>query len=124
MNKYQPKILVVDDDPEILEMYGEILYIEGVEMLKAHSAENALELCKNHQNIQVILSDSNMGKMSGMELLKNLGSSYETIPVFYLLTGSYEISDEDVKKEGGSGLILKPFDLDEILERIKKDIKF
>lgn len=124
MNKLLPKVLVIDDDLEILEMYEEILTIEGVEILKAHSAELAWELCKNHQNIQVIMSDANMGKMTGMDLLKNLRSYYQTIPVFYLLTGSYNLTEEDVKKEGGSGLILKPFDLDEILERIKKDIKF
>lgn len=124
MDKLLPKVLVIDNDLEILEMYGEILEIEGVEILKAPSAEIALELCKNHQNIQVIMSDANMGKMTGMELLKNLGSYYQTIPVFYLLTGSYDVREEDVINEGGSGLILKPFDLDEILERIKKDIKF
>jgi FixJ family two-component response regulator len=46
------------------------------------------------------------------------------MPVFYLLTGAFDINEEQIKKDGAAGLILKPFDLNEILRRIKKDIKF
>ena len=124
MNKCAPKILIIDDDTDLLDMYEEVLQIEGVGVLKASSGKMALELCKAHADIQVIISDSNMGEMSGMQLLKNLGSYYETMPVFYLFTGAFDITEAEVLELGGRGLILKPFDLDEILERIKKDIKF
>jgi hypothetical protein len=40
-----------------------------------------------------------------------------------LLTGAFDISEETIRKEGGTGLVLKPFDLDEMLEKIKKEIK-
>lgn len=115
---------MVEDDADLLDMYEEILQIEGVEILKARSGLEALEYCKNHDNIQVIISDSNMGVMTGMEFLKNLRSYYQTMPVFYLLTGAFDVNEVEVLRAGGRGLILKPFDLDGILERIKKDIKF
>ncbi|MBC7712597.1 MAG: response regulator [Rhizobacter sp.] len=125
MNKVSPKVLLVDDDTDLLDMYEEVLDIEGVQILKATSGAHALELCQQHKNdIQVVISDSNMGAMTGMDLLKNLGSYYETLPVFYLLTGAFDVKETEVVNAGGRGLILKPFDLDEILERIKKDIKF
>lgn len=124
MNKCAPKVLIVDDDPDLLDMYEEVLQIEGVQLLKANSGDMALEICKTNEDVQVIISDSNMGAMSGMDLLKNLGSYYQTMPVFYLLTGAFDVSEAEVVGLGGRGLILKPFDLDEILERIKKDIKF
>ncbi len=124
MEKKTPKILLVDDDADLLDMYEESIQIEGVQVLKAESVKVAIEHCKNHANIQVILSDNHMKGMTGMEFLINLKNQYETIPVFYLLTGSFDISEEDIISKGGGGLILKPFDLDEILERIKKDIKF
>jgi DNA-binding response OmpR family regulator len=124
MNKHYPKVLIIDDENDLLDIYEEVLQIEGVQLIKASSGESAFEVCRNQQDIQVIISDSNMGGMTGMELLKNLRSYYQTMPVFYLLTGSFDISEEEVQDAGGRGLILKPFDLDEILERIKKDIKF
>lgn len=120
----EPILLIVDDNPDLLEMYEEVLKIEGVRTIVADSGAKALEICKNYGNIQVIISDSNMGEMSGMELLSNLRSYYQTTPVFYLFTGAYDVSEDEIRAAGGKGLILKPFDLDEILERIKKDIKF
>lgn len=119
-----PILLIVDDNSELLEMYQEILQSEGVRTMVMSSGESALEFCSKNPNVRVIVSDANMGSMSGMKLLENLRSYYETMPVFYLLTGAFDITEEAVIEAGGSGLLLKPFDLDEILERIKKDIKF
>jgi DNA-binding NtrC family response regulator len=122
--KTTPIILIVDDDPDLLDMYQEVIVLEGVKTITALSPKLALECCKNNPGIQVIISDAHMGDVSGMDLLKSLKDYYETIPVFYLLTGAFDINEADIIKDGASGLILKPFDLNEILERIKKDIKF
>lgn len=116
-------ILIVDDDQDLLEMYDELFKMEGFEILTARSAANAIEICKKHKDIQVIISDSNMPEMSGMELLINLRSYYKTMPVFYLLTGGMEMEEDELKKNGGHALILKPFDLDEIMRRIINDLK-
>jgi two-component system chemotaxis response regulator CheY len=123
-NPEQICILIVDDDPDLLDMYQEVVAFDGVKTLTARSGREAINLCKNNPGIKVIVSDSNMGEMSGMELLKHLRSYYQTMPVFYLLTGAFDVSEDEVKKAGGSGLVLKPFDLEEILERMKKDINF
>ncbi len=118
-----PILLIVDDNQDLLDMYVEIFQIPGVKTVSFDSGAGALHFCQNNPGVQVIISDSNMGEMSGMDLLSNLRSYYQTMPVFYLFTGAFDISEEEVQKAGGRGLILKPFDLDEILERIKKDIK-
>lgn len=120
----EPIILIVDDDPDLLDMYQEVLTIPGVKTMTALSPKQALECCKNNPGIQVIISDAHMGDVSGLDFLKSLKDYYQTIPVFYLLTGAFDISEEEIIKNGARGLILKPFDLNEILERIKKDIKF
>jgi len=119
-----PILLIVDDDSDLLDMYREVMQIEGVQTVVASSGKMALDYCKNNSNIQVIISDSNMGEVSGREFLSNLKNHYETVPVFYLLTGAFDVQEEEIIREGGKGLISKPFDLNEILERIKKDIKF
>ena len=124
MNNSTPIILIVDDDPDLLDMYQEVIQIDGVKTMTALSPKLAIECCKNNPGIQVILSDAHMGDISGMDLLRNLKEYYQTIPVFYLLTGAFDIDEDQIIKDGGRGLILKPFDLNEILERIKKDIKF
>lgn len=122
MNKGQIPILIVDDETELLEMYRELFGMDGFEVFTAASAQEGLEVYKNHQDIKLIISDSNMGDMSGTQFLKALKGAYHTIPVFYLSTGSLDQTEEDVKSLGGHGLVLKPFDLDEILIKIRKDL--
>ena len=119
-----PILVIIDDDSDLLDMYQEVLQIEGVQTVSFTSGKEALAFCQSGANVQAIISDAHMGEMSGMDLLLKLKEHYQTLPVFYLLTGAFDIPEEEVKNSGGRGLILKPFDLDEILERIKKDIKF
>ena len=119
-----PIILIVDDDPDLLEMYEEVIQIQGVRTITAQSAKLAMEHCQSNPGIQVIISDAHMGENSGMDLLKNLKNRYQNIPIFYILTGDIDIDEKEIIKDGGSGLILKPFNLNEILERITRDIKF
>lgn len=119
----RPKsILIVDDDQDLLDMYEEMFHIDGYELITAKSGQHALELCKS-QNIKVIISDSQMPEMSGLELLNQLRREYEHVPVFYLLTGAMEMEEKLLKDQGGHALILKPFDLDEIMRRISNDLK-
>ena len=117
-----PIILIVDDDTDLLEMYQEVIQIEGVKTITAQSATIALEICQNNPGIQVIISDAHMGDVSGMDLLRNLNEYYQRLPSFYILTGDFDIDEDQIIKDGGRGVILKPFDLNRILERIKKDI--
>lgn len=116
-------ILIVDDEQDLLEMYRELFEMDGFIVYTASSALEGLSVYEKHLEIQLIISDANMGEMSGIDLLKALKNNYQTIPVFYLATGAVEQTEEEIKSLGGTGLVLKPFDLDEILLRIKSDLK-
>ena len=119
-----PILLIVDDNADLLEMYQEILQVNGVTTLAASSGAEALSICEKYPNIQVIVSDNNMGEMSGLQLLEKIKASYKPMPNFYLLTGAFDISEQKLKLMGGRALILKPFDLEAVLEIIKLDFKF
>lgn len=122
MSNEKVPILIVDDEEELLEMYRELFEMDGFSVFTANSAKEGIETYKNNKNIRLIISDSNMGDMSGIEFLKSLKATYQTIPVFYISTGAFEETEEHVKSLGGHGLVLKPFDLDEILIKIKRDL--
>ena len=122
MSNEKVSILFVDDELDILDMYREIFELEGFKVITASSAQDAIELYKKNNDINLIISDSNMNGMSGLEFLKYLKGNYSIIPPFYLSTGAIEQSEEQIKSLGGTGLVLKPFDLDEIINRIKKDL--
>lgn len=123
MKKEIISILIVDDEEDLLEMYIDFFTIVGFNVLSASSGPEALEIYKNNLDIRIIISDSRMGTMSGLQFLKTLKATYNTIPIFYLATGSVEETEEHIKSIGGHRLVLKPFELDEILIKIKKDLK-
>lgn len=114
-------ILIVDDEKDLLEMYKELLELDNFIVYTASSAGSALEILSKNINIQVIISDSHMNKMTGMELLQVI-SKKQVRPLFYLATGDLEQTDEEIKNLGGTGLIFKPFDMDVIIQRILKDL--
>ncbi len=97
--------------------------MDGFKVITASSALEGLEAYKNNLDIKLIISDSNMGEMSGLDFLKVLKETYQTIPIFYLSTGAFDDTEDYIKSLGGHGLVLKPFDLDEILVKIRKDLK-
>jgi DNA-binding NtrC family response regulator len=116
-------ILIVDDENDLLEMYIELFEFEGFKVLTAASANEAIKIYRDNSLIDLIISDSNMGAVSGLDFLKMLKDNNNEIPPFYLATGAFDYTEIEIQKRGATRLILKPFDIDDILEKIKLDLK-
>ena len=117
-------ILIVDDEFELLEIYKDLFEAENFEVLTAISGEEALNIYQNNSSIKLIISDSKMSGMSGVELLKKLkAQAKEILPMFYLATGDNTQDENLIKSFGATRLILKPFDVEEIINFIKKDLE-
>lgn len=116
------KLLIVDDEVELLEMYRDFLESEGFEVLTASTGEDALRIFHQNIDVKVIISDSHMGQMNGEEFFMALKKLNDRLPPFLLATGDLNRSEEELKSMGMSGLVLKPFDLDELVLKIKSYI--
>jgi two-component system, cell cycle response regulator len=117
-------ILVVDDQPQNIELLEAYLVPQGYEIVKAASGEEALEKLI-HNQIDLVLLDVMMPKMSGIEVLKNLRADEKTkaIPVV-MVTVLKEIEDKVKALEAGcDDFISKPFDKVELLARVKSILK-
>lgn len=101
-------ILIVDDDPLLLDFLGEVLGHAGYDVLKALSAEQALQLISQREP-DLALLDIHMPGMNGLELAKQLHSS-SSVP-FMFLSGR---GDADAGKQaaayGAVGFLVKPVD--------------
>jgi len=118
------KILVVDDEIQLIELVQIRLEADGYEVITANDGEEGLEKAKSEKP-DLILLDVMMPKMDGYQacsLLKN-DEQTKNIPVI-LFTGKAQEDFEDVgKKAGADAFITKPFDPPELLAKIEELLK-
>ena len=112
-------ILIIDDEKDILEFLS-ITLGGGYEILTANSGEIGLQLVFEKKTIDLILLDIMMPKMNGWEVLQLLQveSNTKNIPII-MLTAKSDISSKiRSNQEGATDYLTKPFELDELKERI------
>ena len=115
-------ILVVDDFGSIRNFLCSTLNKRGYNTLAAENGKEALEkLIENPSGINLVLSDFNMPKMDGMELLKNIKSHTELKekPVIFLTAESDPKTMREAKELGLSAWVTKPYKLLSFLSQIE-----
>jgi DNA-binding response OmpR family regulator len=110
-------LLVVDDEPKMVKYLSRRLVNRGYKVRTAFSGQEALAAIENSL-FTVILLDIMMPEMDGIETLKKILETTPTAAVI-LLTGqqSEQIAAEG-KKLGAFDLVMKPFDLNKLIEKI------
>ncbi|MEY8251002.1 MAG: sigma-54 dependent transcriptional regulator, partial [Colwellia sp.] len=104
----EQKILVVEDDAGLREALVDTLSLANYHCVEADSGEAALLMLKSHQ-VDIVISDVQMGGMSGLSLLKSIKSQHANLPVL-LMTAYGNINDAvQAMKDGACNYIAKPF---------------
>ncbi|WP_196137312.1 sigma-54 dependent transcriptional regulator [Aliikangiella sp. G2MR2-5] len=112
-------VLIVEDDSALREALSASLKISGFNTEAADSAEMALSLLNDKYIPDMVVTDIQMGKMSGIELLKNLRKNNSDIPVI-LMTAYGDVSDAvDAMKHGACDYLQKPFEAKELTQLIE-----
>lgn len=116
-------ILIVDDIQENILLLSEVLKMNGYTVIVANQAELALEKART-EDPDMILMDVRMPKMSGYDLTKILKEEEKTvdIPVLFVTALSDKFDKLKGFKAGGVDYITKPFQIEEVLSRVKAHI--
>lgn len=112
------KILIVDNEPLIVEELIEFFTASDIDCVGCISSREALDLFRQDQSIGVVLSDYRMPNINGIELIKLLNSTRPANRVFesILFTGDADKEDViDALRAGVSDYYPKPLDLDGLL---------
>lgn len=114
------KILVVDDDDEVLETIQLILEIGGYEIEPLNNAELVFDRIHDFKP-DLILLDVVLGKIDGGLICTQLKSQYETrnIPIL-MMSGLYNLRDVRDLQYAPDDFMSKPFKMDVLLEKIEK----
>ena len=115
-------VLVVDDDPEILNFLATLLDLEGIESRLATSAAGALKALQSPALPKLILLDIAMPDRDGLDLCRELKATPRTnpIPVFVVSARPGRDVVERALGAGAEQFIRKPFDNLELVQQIRK----
>ncbi|MDF2908427.1 MAG: vanR2, partial [Herbinix sp.] len=115
------KVLVVDDDREIVKAIDKLLSMEGYEVLKAYNGLEAMEVLIN-QEVQLLLLDIMMPKLDGLSTTMKIREK-KNIPII-LLSAKSEESDKILGLTmGADDYITKPYHPQELLARVKSQLR-
>lgn len=119
------KILVVDDEPDLLKVVTFRLRKTGYEVITATNGQNGLDLIKKEKP-DLVLLDLRLPILDGDEVCRRLKADdkLKSIPVI-LITATSSVSKiaEKTKELGADDYMMKPFDPEELLKKVKKFIK-
>ena len=115
-------VLIVDDSAAIRKILQRVLKQTGIAigtMYEAGDGQEALELLKT-KTVHLVLSDINMPKMDGIQLLAALKSSasWRSLPVVMITTEGGEAKVGEAVRLGAAGYVRKPFTADQIKEKL------
>jgi len=119
-----PRILIVEDDPNTVQLIEFLLEKNKFEVLVAYDGAEALRMAREEKP-DLILMDVMMPKMDGIEAIERLQEDENTrdIPIVILSALGQEMDVMKGLQVGASGYIVKPFSPKELLDEIKSKLK-
>jgi two-component system KDP operon response regulator KdpE len=116
-----PRVLVVDDEPQIRRALGVNLRARGYQVDLAETGEQALELAARHHPDVVVL-DLGLPGIDGVEVIQGL-RGWSTVPVIVLSVRESERDKVAALDAGADDYVTKPFGMDELLARLRAALR-
>jgi len=116
------KIMVVDDEPDLREAMQLLLESRGFEVVTAEGGAEALEQLGKEQ-VDLALIDYFMPEMTGRDLAEKIraDSALKDLKIAFLTVAVFgEVGKEDLTSLGALDYIQKPFDNEDLIQRVKK----
>ncbi|MBT4519271.1 MAG: response regulator [Halieaceae bacterium] len=114
-------VLVVDDDQDLLEEVSETLSDEGYLVMSAQGVDAALEVLRNHADIQVIVTDILMPDKSGISLIQESRAEFKRNLNYIIMSGHLNPATKSLRVDDDKISFLgKPLDIDQFLSSVER----
>jgi len=119
------RILIVDDEPEIVDILAKFLSKSGFDVVTAYGGKEGIEIITSGEKIDLAILDMKMPEISGADVLEVMHNTGKVVPVI-ILSGSLGVQKnvEVVRKLGYNedDILIKPVDLGDLLKAVKKKL--
>jgi two-component system KDP operon response regulator KdpE len=120
--KVQEKILIIDDEPRVINLVREILLATGYDVVAAFSGDNGIELAALEQPDLILLDILLPGSLDGYQVAKRL-REFSDVPIIMLTAKVREVDMLKGFEVGADDYITKPFSSKELLARVQAVLK-
>ena len=118
MNEQKITVLIADDEPRITELISDFLYANGYNIQVAYDGEAALQLYKEHKEINVVILDIMMPEMDGWQVCREI-RKISNVPIMLLTARSEEFDQLMGFESGADDYVTKPFSPAVLVKRIE-----
>lgn len=117
----KPTILIVDDEPDVVNLWQRALVMEGFQVIPAFDGISAIDIAEAEKP-DLVLLDIMMPMMSGFEACRLLKNNPQTqdIPVLCVTSAQNPEVRRNVENAGAQGLLIKPFTTKELVAQINR----
>jgi len=115
------KVLIVEDDNAMAQMCAKLIRRRGHSVLIAGSGPDALAIVRTG-DIDIVLSDVRMPKMTGVELLSRLRDLDPTVPIIVMTGYTQLLSPTEATALGAADYLTKPFDPETLIGSLERAI--
>jgi len=116
------RILTIDDSKTMRDMLMLTLSDAGYDVIQAVDGEDGVNVLKAGERVDVVITDINMPKMDGYEVIRQLRKdpANKTLPILVLTTESDTDKRSIAREAGATGWMVKPFDPERLVQTIRK----
>lgn len=113
------RVLLVDDDEKVLELFGELLRLEGFDVTSFNNPQEALATTRERWEYDLIVSDVRMPQISGPQMVREIEEAHGSVPTVFA-TGYAEgaFAEDDSPLDPTHKLLKKPFPLHTLVAAI------
>lgn len=122
LSEQEAKILIVDDEKDIRKLVGIYLKKQGYKTLEAENGQMAIDIMKEHSDIDLVIMDIMMPGMSGTESCAAI-REFSSVPVLFLTAKTQEPDKNEAYDIGGDDFLSKPFEQSELIRKVKALIR-
>ncbi|RYE35736.1 MAG: response regulator [Sphingobacteriaceae bacterium] len=112
------KVLILDNDPGILDMMDEVLRYEGFSVKTLESTDDIISTVKHHQP-DVLILDYILRGINGGELCKKIKTTTDTAAIPVIIFSAYSKVLQSLSYYNCDAYVPKPFDLTEMVDLVK-----
>jgi len=116
-----PRILVVDDEPTVVDVFNEFLAAQGYEVTIVSNGEDAIRILPSLRP-DIILTDINLPGVSGLDVMRHARAADPEVAVIVVTGYASAATAIDALRQGAYDYVTKPFDLDEVHQIVERGI--